>query len=100
MAHSKRLSLLVDPQVADGVQISAAGALRGYKDTRVPMLINLFAYWVIGFPAAYVAAKVLKLEPQMIWVAFVLALSVSAVLLSARLRIVSRRQFSEFQEAV
>jgi len=24
-------------QVADGVQIGAAGALRGYKDTRAPM---------------------------------------------------------------
>jgi MATE family multidrug resistance protein len=78
-------------QVADGVQIGAAGALRGYKDTRVPMVINLFAFWVLGFPAAFVAAKVLNLEPQFIWAAFVVALSASAILLTARFRVVSTR---------
>ena len=40
-------------QVADGVQIGAAGALRGFKDTRVPMAINTFAYWVLAFPLSY-----------------------------------------------
>ena len=81
-------------QVADGVQIGAAGALRGYKDTRVPMVINLFAFWVLGFPAAYVAAKVLDLEPRFIWAAFVVALSASAVLLTIRYRIISTREHS------
>jgi MATE family multidrug resistance protein len=36
-------------QVVDGLQVAAAGALRGLKDTRVPMLISLFSYWFIGF---------------------------------------------------
>jgi len=76
-------------QVADGVQIGAAGALRGYKDTRVPMIINMFAYWVLGFPAAYMAAKVFMLEPKYIWAAFVLALSVSAILLTMRYRVIA-----------
>ncbi len=78
-------------QVADGVQIGAAGVLRGYKDTRVPMVINTFAYWVIGFPCAYLAAKVFLLEPRYIWAAFVAALSVSAVLLSFRFRLIAER---------
>jgi len=77
-------------QVADGIQIGAAGALRGYKDTRVPMLFNTFSYWVLGFPAAYVAAKVLFLEPKFIWSGFVLGLTVSAVLLTGRFRKISR----------
>lgn len=76
-------------QVADGVQIGAAGALRGYKDTRVPMIINVFAYWILGFPAAYMAAKVFMLEPKYIWAAFVLALSVSAILLTMRYRVIA-----------
>ena len=78
-------------QVADGVQISAAGALRGYKDTRVPMVINVIAYWALGFPCAYYAAKVLELEPRMIWAAFIIALGISAVLLSIRYVIVAGR---------
>ena len=37
-------------QIADGVQIGSAGALRGYKDTNLPMVINTFALWVLAFP--------------------------------------------------
>jgi multidrug resistance protein, MATE family len=35
-------------QLVDGIQIIAAGALRGLKDTRTPMLIGIFAYWCVG----------------------------------------------------
>ena len=71
-------------QVADGVQIGAAGALRGYKDTRVPMAINIFAYWIIAFPLAYLAAVTYKLPPNYIWGGFVVGLTVAAVMLSLR----------------
>lgn len=78
-------------QVADGVQIGAAGALRGYKDTRVPMWMNTFSYWVLGFPAAYLAARVFHLEPRYIWTGFVLGLTVSALLLTTRFRKISKQ---------
>lgn len=37
-------------QLADDSQVVAICALRGYKDTRMPMLIALFGYWVVGTP--------------------------------------------------
>ena len=37
-------------QVFDSTQATVMGALRGYKDTRAPMMIALVAYWVIGLP--------------------------------------------------
>ena len=37
-------------QFPDGVQVLSAGALRGLKDTRVPMLLAALAYWGIGMP--------------------------------------------------
>jgi MATE family multidrug resistance protein len=77
--------------VVDGIQIGAAGALRGYKDTRVPMLINTFAYWVLAFPLAYIAAVRLALPPSRIWGGFVLGLTVAAVLLAWRYSHVSRK---------
>lgn len=77
-------------QVADGVQIGSAAALRGYKDTRVPMVINLFAYWVIGFPLAYLAAVTFRAPPNYIWGAFVVGLAVAALLLSWRFSRLSR----------
>ncbi|QNE32110.1 MATE family efflux transporter [Sphingomonas sp. NBWT7] len=43
------LALAAMFQLVDGAQAVAAGVLRGLQDTRVPMLIALFGYWVIGF---------------------------------------------------
>ena len=40
-------------QVFDASQATMMGALRGYKDTRVPMFIALFAYWIVGLPVGY-----------------------------------------------
>ncbi len=77
-------------QVADGIQVGAAGALRGYKDTRVPMMINIIAYWVMAFPMAYLATVTLRLEPPFIWGAFVIGLGASAILLTWRYTRVSR----------
>lgn len=78
-------------QVADGVQIGAAGALRGYKDTRIPMVVNTVAYWVLAFPLAYVAAIVYRAPPAYIWAGFVLGLSAAAIMLTIRYLSVSRK---------
>ena len=37
-------------QLVDGVQVVGAGLLRGLHDTKVPMWINLVAYWVVALP--------------------------------------------------
>ena len=78
-------------QVGDGIQIGAAGALRGYKDTRMPMLINTFSFWMLAFPLAYLAAVTYRLPPNFIWGGFVIGLSVAAVLLSWRFYHLSSR---------
>ena len=77
-------------QVADGVQIGAAGALRGFKDTAVPMVINLFAYWVLAFPLAYLAARKYLAPPDYVWGGFIVGLVVAAILLSWRFFEVSK----------
>jgi MATE family multidrug resistance protein len=41
-------------QLADDIQATLAGSLRGYKDTRVPMLISLVGYWGIALPIGVV----------------------------------------------
>lgn len=43
-------------QVFDGLQGTTSGALRGFKDTRLPMLVTLCAYWVVGLPVGGVLA--------------------------------------------
>ena len=77
-------------QIVDGIQIGAAGALRGYKDTKIPMIVNLFSYWVLAFPLSYVLGIVYRLPPSYIWLGFVLGLSVAAILLTRRLSKISK----------
>ena len=77
-------------QIGDGIQICAAGALRGYKDTRLPMIINTFAFWVLAFPLAYMAAVTYRLPPSYIWGGFVVGLSAAGILLTWRFLRLSR----------
>jgi MATE family multidrug resistance protein len=77
-------------QIADGIQVGAAGALRGYKDTRFPMAVNMFAYWVLAFPLAFLAAITFKAPPNYVWGGFVVGLGVAAILLSWRYHHVSK----------
>lgn len=77
-------------QVADGIQITAAASLRAYKDTRWPMAINLFAFWVVALPLAYLAAVRYQLPANQIWVAFIVGLVLAAILLTWRFNRLSR----------
>ena len=72
-------------QVVDGVQVVAAGALRGYQDTKVPMLYAAIGYWAIGFVGGWVLAFPLGAGPIGLWWGFVAGLTAVAALLSLRL---------------
>ena len=71
-------------QVSDGLQVGAAGALRGFRDTRIPGIMNIFAYWVVGFPLAWYLGVVLDFGLQGIWIGLIVGLSVCALLLNWR----------------
>lgn len=71
-------------QISDGLQVGALGALRGVKDTRMPMLIILVAYWVIAFPLAWQLGIRLNWGPTGPWVGLIAGLSTAAVLLNLR----------------
>lgn len=72
-------------QISDGLQASMLGLLRGLRDTRLPMLINVFSYWGIGFGVGWVAANVAGFGPAGLWFGLIAGLSVSAVLQGWRL---------------
>jgi multidrug resistance protein, MATE family len=72
-------------QIVDGMQTVAAGALRGYEDATVPMLLAGIGYWAIGFAGGWALAFPLKLGPIGLWWGFVLGLATVALLLTLRL---------------
>lgn len=71
-------------QFSDGIQVASNGALRGLKDTRVPMAITLFAYWLVGMPVGWWLAFHVRLGARGIWMGLIAGLTVAAILLFAR----------------
>jgi MATE family multidrug resistance protein len=71
-------------QLADGVQAVAAGALRGFKDTTVPMVLAGFGYWVAGLPLGLVLGFTLGVGPVGIWIGLATGLFLVAALMLLR----------------
>jgi multidrug resistance protein, MATE family len=72
-------------QVFDGIQVIAAGALRGYKDTVIPMLLATAGYWGVGFAGGWLFAFRLGHGAVGLWWGLALGLGAVALLLSLRL---------------
>ncbi len=68
-------------QLFDGVQTIATGALRGFGETRGPMLINLGGYWLFGLPIGYALCFHFGLGIYGLWWGLTLALVVIALTL-------------------
>lgn len=77
--------------IADGVQTTTAGALRGMNDTRVPLLFATISYWLIGFASAYAIAFWAGLGAAGVWIGLSLGTGVYAILLILRFRRLARR---------
>ncbi len=85
-------------QIADVLQVNIISALRGFKDTRIPMIIMLLSFWVIGVPLGYILTFTDWLLPAMgaagFWIGLIAGLSHAAFWLLIRLIRVSRKEKS------
>lgn len=82
-------------QFSDALQVSIAGALRGYKDTRIIMVVTLLSYWAVGIGLGHLLGRGLDghfagLGVYGYWIGLIAGLSVAAILLGWRLASVSR----------
>ncbi len=84
------LMLAVIFQIADGIQVGAAGAVRGFKDTSVQFYINVFSFWIIGFPVAYFAGTQFGFRGEGVWGGLAAGLTVAAILLCWRFYYIGR----------
>jgi len=71
-------------QLSDGIQCVSLGVLRGISDTKVPTVITIIAYWIIGIPVGWVLAKYFDLTLYGIWFGLSIGLTFSAVFLTWR----------------
>lgn len=89
-------------QFSDSLQVACAGALRGYQDTRMPMLLTMIAYWLIGLPSGYLLGLTEVFGPAQgpagFWKGLIIGLSAAALFLSVRLAIVGGRRKRKFPQ--
>ena len=78
-------------QISDGIQVSCSGILRGLNDTRVPMLITVVAYWLVGLPLGAVLGFRFGLDARGMWMGLIAGLTAAAILLALRYRAMSAR---------
>lgn len=81
-------------QFPDHIQIAANASLRAYQDSRIPLMLILLCYWGIALPLGYILAHTDWLMPaqgaQGFWMALVVGLTGTAVLLGGRLLVIAR----------
>lgn len=70
-------------QLFDGLQVVAAGILRGSGETRVGMIAALVGYWVIGLPVGYALCFTRGMGVQGLWIGLSVGLIVVAIALVA-----------------
>ncbi|WP_303237485.1 MATE family efflux transporter [uncultured Bilophila sp.] len=87
-------------QLTDAIQVVSVGILRGYNDTRAILCVTLVSYWVFALPLGYTLGRThlwgAPLGPQGFWTAFIVGVSIAAVLLFFRVRVLERRLLSGF----
>jgi len=76
-------------QFSDGLQVIAASALRGYKNTFKPMIIHLLAFYIFAIPLGYILAIAPDWSPFQLpqplgvtgyWIGLTIGLTISALL--------------------
>jgi len=90
-------------QLSDSTQVAVASAIRGYKVTRGPMVIQLLAFWGVSLPVGCLlglAPEGFPWSPQAplsatgFWMGLVLGLTVAAVLLTWAFHRLSRQRIA------
>ncbi|WP_404377323.1 MATE family efflux transporter [Vreelandella aquamarina] len=92
------IALAVIFQLSDSLQVNLAGALRGYKDTRIVMVITVLSYWVVGLGGGHwlgtygISGMAEPLGVHGYWIGLIAGLSTAAVLLAWRLKKISQQE--------
>lgn len=84
-------------QVFDGIQVVAAGILRGLGDTRVPMIIGVIGFAVVGLGSSLVLAYRTPLGAVGLWWGLVIGLATVALVLLVRVRIALGRPLTRVE---
>ncbi|MGR8946835.1 MAG: MATE family efflux transporter [Gammaproteobacteria bacterium] len=86
-------------QIGDGTQAAVSGALRGLKDTTVPMIFNAIVYWGIGFTIAYYLAIFRHYGGIGVWIGLAVCIWIAGIFLIWRFHQVVTRHITQLSAA-
>jgi multidrug resistance protein, MATE family len=78
-------------QLSDGLQVVCASALRGLQDVKIPSIFIFISYWIIGLPLGYYLAFILHIGAIGIWWGLFAGLTLTALAMFFRLRLLIKR---------
>lgn len=78
------LSLAAYFQCFDALQTIMNGALKGFKDTFIPMILCVVSYWLIGILGAYYLAFHTRLGSKGIWLGIIAGIVFASITLMLR----------------
>ena len=73
-------------QILDAAQKITYGALQGLQDTRIPVFLNISAFWLIGLPTGYFLGFHFGLDGIGLWLGQSLGVAIAAILFLIRFR--------------
>ena len=91
MIASKLLVIAALFQIFDGLQVVILGALRGMQDVKIPTIITLVSYWLIGFPLCYYLGLYTPLKSLGIWIGLLASLASASVMLYMRFNFLTNK---------
>jgi multidrug resistance protein, MATE family len=71
-------------QLVDSGQVMALGMLRGVQDTRVPMIMAVVSYWLVGLPVSYLMGFTFGLGATGIWLGLTVGLAGACLMMQIR----------------
>ncbi|NND65595.1 MAG: MATE family efflux transporter [Gammaproteobacteria bacterium] len=85
-------------QVFNGLRIVTLGALRGYKDVRVPMFMNFAAFYLLGLPVICIGVFVYDFGLAWVWFGLSVMMGVYFLMLLIRFIVIANREIRDHPE--
>ena len=82
-------------QIFDGLQISLAGIFKGLKNTKIVMISNFTAYWLISIPLGYTLAFKYNLTILGFWISLIVSAIVLCIIMLTYFRHCLRKMEAE-----
>ncbi len=81
-------------QIFDGLQVSLSGIFKGLKQTKIVMISNFIAYWIISFPIGYMLAFKYNMNLMGFWY----GLFISSIIICTLMFLVLAKKFREYSK--